>query len=81
MKLADFGMPEMMGIEAASIRFDGYVSAPIDHLSCGTHLPETFASICAHASTFGHLAACFLSVLQHPLLWHLFLQLAAAIIV
>ena len=28
MKLADFGMPEMMGIEAASIRFDGYVSAP-----------------------------------------------------
>ena len=28
MKLADFGMSEMMGIEAASIRFDGYVSAP-----------------------------------------------------
>ena len=52
----------------------------IDHLSCGTHLPETFASICVPVSTFAHLAACFLNVLQHPLSWHLFLQLAATII-
>ena len=28
MKLADLGMSEMMGIEAASIRFDAYFSAP-----------------------------------------------------
>ena len=28
MKLTDFGMSEMMGVEAASLRFDEYVSAP-----------------------------------------------------
>ena len=29
MKLADFGMCEMMGVEAASLRFDEYVSFPL----------------------------------------------------
>ena len=56
MKLADLGMSEMMGIEAASIRFDAYFSAPYRPLELWN---TSSGDICKHLA----------SLCQHLLIW------------